>query len=57
MTEIERLIIVNQIEIINALRLTNDTVGLSHALAASLRVLAHDEREKAVNRRLARLPQ
>lgn len=46
MTEIERLILVNQIEIINALRLTNNTVGLGHALAASLRALADDERAK-----------
>jgi hypothetical protein len=46
MTEVERLIIVNQIEIINALRVNNNTIGLGHALAASIRALADDDRAK-----------
>jgi hypothetical protein len=46
MTETERLIIMNQIEIINALRVNNNTIGLGHALAASLRALDEDDRAK-----------
>jgi hypothetical protein len=52
MTEVERLIIVNQIEIINALRVNNNTIGLGHALAASIRALANDDRAKELARAL-----
>ena len=46
MTEIERLLIVSQIEVMNALRLTNNTIGLQHALMALQRALTDDERNK-----------
>ena len=44
MTEIERLLIVSQIEIINALRVNNNTIGLGHALMMLQRALTDDER-------------
>ena len=46
MTEIERLLILSQIEIINALRATNNTIGLGHALMILQRALADDDRAK-----------
>jgi hypothetical protein len=45
MTDTERLIIINQIEIMNALRQTNNTVGLRCALMYSQRALEDDERK------------